>query len=387
MILVLSISHVLIDLTGGALPAVMPFLKKALVLNYTQVGAVIMVSNLTSSIIQPCFGYLSDKRQVRWLLPVSVFLTYGGFSFVGLSPSYIVLLMLVILSGIGIACYHPEGFKVMHGFTGSRMATGMSFFQVGGNLGLALGPLLATYAVQTAGLFGTLLFLALGLPMIAVLLFFLRELTPSQDGAVKKERQGGGASGKDRKRAWTSMGLLILGVTMRSWAHMGLLTFVPFYYISVLQGDALTGGRLVFIFLIGGALGTLIGGVTADKIGHKRYFSLSMVLSTPLLLLLLQVQGVWVAVVLFVTGVVLISSFSVTVVMGQQILSNRLGMASGLMLGFVIGMGGLGAGLLGLVADAWGMLMVLKLIAFMPVVGFIPIVFMSDPEQKAAEET
>lgn len=382
LIAVLSISHAFIDLTGGALPAVMPFLKKGLDLNYAQIGAVIMISNLTSSIIQPFFGYISDRREIRWLLPASVGLTYLGFSCVGLSPTYLALLFFVVLNGIGIAWYHPEGFKSMHSLTGTRMATGMSLFQVGGNLGLALGPLFATYSIQILGHSGTLLFAALGLPMLIALLLFKKELT-LPEGGPHREAEVAGASEEDRRGTWTSMGLLILAVSLRSWAHMGLVTFVPFYYMNVLQGDALTGGRLVFVFLIGGAVGTLIGGIAADRMGHKRYFLLSMVLSIPLLFLLLQASGPGFAVILFVTGLVLISSFSVTVVMGQQILHQWLGMASGLMLGFVIGMGGVGAGLLGLVADAWGVLTVLKVIAFMPAAGLIPLLFLPDPMRKA----
>ncbi len=378
LIVILSISHVFIDLTGGGLPAAMPFLKKALELNYTQVGSVIMISNLASSIIQPCFGYFSDRKPVRWLLPLSIILMSLGFSFVGIAPSYWVLLMLVVMNGFGLACYHPEAFKVMHFLTGERRATGRSFFQVGGNLGMALGPLFITYAIQIVGLPGTLFFLALGLPMLGLLLIYFRELTlplKKEEGAAADRPEAAPAV---RTGAWRSMGFLVLAVTMRSWAHMGLITFVPFYYITVLKGDALTAGKLVFVFLLGGAMGTLIGGVTSDRIGHKNFFALSMLVSIPLLFLLLHVTGTWVFVLLFIIGLVLISSFSVTVVMGQQILSNRLGMASGLMLGFVIGMGGIGAGLLGLVADAWGVPAVLKLIAFMPVVGLIPIMMIRD---------
>ena len=385
LILILSISHVFLDLTGGALPAVMPFLKDALSLNYTEVGAVIMISNLASSIIQPFFGYFSDKKQVRWLLPVSVILAYMGFSFVGIAPSYMVLLILVIVSGVGVACYHPEGFKVMHFLTGSRKATGMSLFQVGGNLGLALGPLFITYAIQIAGLRGTMFFLAIGLPVLAMLLIFFKELTLPLERKENPGRDQPVATPANSRGAWTSMGFLVLAVTMRSWAHMGLITFAPFYYISVLQGDALTAGKLVFAFLMGGAVGTVIGGMAADKLGHRNYFALSMLLSIPLLFLFLQVSGAWVFVVLFVIGLVLISSFSVTVVMGQQILSNRLGVASGLMLGFSIGMGGIGAGVLGLMADTWGVLTVFKLIVVMPAVGLIPIMMVRDPRKPATD--
>jgi FSR family fosmidomycin resistance protein-like MFS transporter len=373
IILILSLSHLFTDLTGTALPAMMPFLKNTLQLSYTAVGAVIMVSNMTSSIIQPLFGYLSDKMEMKWLLPVSIILTCVGFSFLGLASSFLVLLILVIINGLGIAVYHPEGTKIMHYFTGSRMATGMSFFQVGGNLGMALGPLFITYAIALADLSGTLFYLLLGIPMLSILLLFSKELTlPVKSEKSDLWEKGGGSTPVGENRGWGSMSLLVFAVSMRSWAHMGLITFVPFYYIHVLKGDAITAGRLVFVFLMGGVVGTLIGAAIADKIGHKYYFCLSMILSVPLLLLFLQVTGIWVFIILFLVGLLLISSFSVTIVMGQMILRNRLGMASGLTTGFVIGMGGIGAGLLGIVADSWGIMTVLKLIVYMPAVGFIP---------------
>jgi FSR family fosmidomycin resistance protein-like MFS transporter len=373
IILILSLSHLVTDLTGSALPAMMPFVKNTLQLSYTAVGAVIMVSNMTSSIIQPLFGYLSDKMEMKWLLPVSVILTYIGFSFLGLSSSFVVLLILVIINGLGVAIYHPEGTKIMHYFSGAKMATGMSFFQVGGNFGMALGPLFVTYAIALADLSGTLFYLFLGIPMLAILLLFSKKLNLRAKGKKSdagEERRDSPLAGENR--SWAAMSLLVFAVSLRSWAHMGLITFAPFYYIQVLKGNAITGGRLVFLFLMGGVVGTLIGAAIADRIGHKYYFCLSMILSVPLLWLFLQVGGIWVFIILFLVGLLLISSFSVTIVMGQRILKNRLGMASGLTVGFVIGMGGVGAGLFGVVADSWGVMTVLKLIVYMPAAGFIP---------------
>jgi len=381
IILILSLTHLFIDITGSAIPSMMPFVKDALQLSYTSVGSVIMVSNLTSSIIQPLFGYISDKVNVRWLLPLSVFLTYGGLSLIGVSSSFFILIIFVMMSGIGVAAYHPEGTKVMHHFTGSMKATGMAFFQVGGNFGLALGPLLVSYAMKLAELKGTLLFLIIGIPILCLLLIFFKDLTFPFKVSEKK-----GLETKTEvlsvNNGWKDMVLLITAVSMRSWAHMGLITFVPFYYINILGGDGITAGRLVFVFLMGGVAGTMIGGVVADRIGHKLLFGISMLVSIPLLFLLLKVEGIWVFITIFFIGFTLISSFSVTIVMGQMILRQRLGMASGLTMGFVIGMGGIGAGLLGMVADSWGILTVIKLIALMPGAGFIPILMISYPHHR-----
>ena len=380
LILILSISHLAIDITGSALPAIMPFLKEALALNYTMVGTVIMISNVTSSIIQPCLGYFSDRVQVKWVVPISVILTYGGFSLIGLAPSYSLLLVFVVLNGMGIASYHPESFKIVHYFTGERKAMGTAFFQVGGNVGMAFGPLLVTWAMQIAHLPGTLFFLIPGGLILAMVLFFHRELTlPLESGKKQGEKVKTPLSADRGQNPWGSMTLLVLAVSLRSWAHMGLITFAPFYYINSLHGDPINAGRLVFAFLIGGALGTLTGGIVADKIGHKRSFWLSMLISIPLIFLFMHVSGIWVFIVIFIIGFMLISSFSVTVVMGQAILKERLGMASGLMLGFVIGMGGIGAGVLGVAADTWGVLTVLRLIAIMPALGLIPLSLLSYP--------
>jgi FSR family fosmidomycin resistance protein-like MFS transporter len=387
LIAILSASHFLIDLTGTAIPAIMPLIKKVLALSYTQVGMVIMLSSLTSSIVQPCFGYLSDRGELKWLLPVSTALAFAGFSCIGVTSSYAMLAGLVMLQGFGVACDHPEGFKAMHYFSGTQKGTGFAIFQVGGNLGLAFGPLLVMYAVEYKDLPGTLLFLVMGLPMVALLLFHLGDLTSPMRRTTKKGLVEGGeradTSGREQG-VWASMSFLVAAVSLRSWAHMGLIAFVPFYYTSVLGGEALTAGKLIFAFLMGGVLGTLVGGVVADKIGYKNLFCLSLVLSFPLLLLFLQATGLWVFIILFLVGIVLISSFSVTVVMGQEILKNWLGTASGLMLGLVIGVGGVGAGLLGMVADRWGVLVVLKLIVAMPAVALIPALLVQDPLKEKA---
>lgn len=380
LIAVLSIAHLFIDIPGSALPVAMPLLQKKLVLNYTQVGAVIMVANLTSSIVQPCLGYFSDRMHIEWLLPASIAVTYGFFSFIGIVPSYGLLLFFVGLSGAGVAMFHPEGFKMAHYCTGTHAATGMSIFQVGGNVGLAFGPLAAAFAIQFAGLRGTLLFLPLGLVIFCMILRFIRDLTNQvRNGHQMQTKELSHPLSAKERGAWFSMALLVVAVALRSWAHMGLMTFIPFYYTNIMQGGAISAGHLVFVFLIGGAAGTLVGGVLSDRVGHKYFFALSLFCSIPLLFLFPHVSGVWVFVVLFFVGFVLISSFSVSVVMGQTILHDRLGVASGLMLGFVIGIGGIGAALLGVVADLWGIATVFRLIAIMPALALIPLLMLPNP--------
>ena len=367
VLFLLSLAHLVADLTQGAIPALLPFMKEALGLSYTAAGAVLLVSNLTSSIIQPIFGYFSDRRPKVWLIPLGVFLAALGLSLLGLSPNYPVLILLVIVCGMGVASFHPEGFKTAHFFIGQKKASGMSLFAVGGNLGFALGPVSMTFLVTSFSLSGTLAYIIPGVLMVFFILTYLPTLRYTHSSPQIKT----GEKPKGRDSSYGKLTLLILIVTMRSWVQMGLVSFIPFYYINYLKGDPLLAGKMVTTFLAAGTLGSLLGAQLADRWGHKRYLSLTMLLTIPMLFLFLQVSG-WLAfLALALAGFVLISSFSVTVVMAQDLLPGKLGMASGLMVGFAIGTGGLGVTLLGIVADHWGVPAALHSLAFMPIMGFL----------------
>jgi FSR family fosmidomycin resistance protein-like MFS transporter len=363
----LSLTHLVTDINQGAIPALLPFMKEALGLSYTAAGMVLLASNLTSSIIQPVFGYLSDLRPKIWLIPLGVLTAGIGIGLSGLSPNYTVLLLLVILGGLGVAAFHPEGFKTAHFFIGQKKASGMSIFAVGGNLGFALGPFTLTYLVTHYSLAATLAYCFPGMIIAIIFMFILNKLRyqspePKKVSALSKPQQAG---------SFGKLVILILIVTMRSWMQMGLVSYIPFYYINYLKGDPLLAGKMVTTFLISGTIGTLAGAPLADRWGHKNFITLTMFLMVPLLFLFLNVQGWGTFIVLALSGFVLISSFSVTVVMAQDLLPGKLGMASGLMVGFAIGTGGLGVTLLGLVADFWGVPAALHSMAIMPVIGVL----------------
>lgn len=366
ILFLLSLTHLITDINQGAIPALLPFLKEALGLSYTAAGMVLLASNLTSSVIQPIFGYFSDRRPKVWLIPLGVMVAGLGVGLSGLSPNYGVLLLLVVLGGLGVAAFHPEGFKTAHFFIGQKKASGMAVFAVGGNLGFALGPFTLTLLVTHLSLTGTLAYAFPGLIMCGFLFFFLpilRYSTLSDHKETPQTQQKSAAS-------FGKLAILILIVTMRSWMQMGLVTFIPFYYINHLKGDPLLAGKMVTTFLISGTVGTLVGSRVADRWGHKNFLSLTMFLMIPLLFLFLKVQGWGAFVILALSGFVLIASFSVTVVMAQDLLPGKLGMASGLMVGFAIGTGGLGVTLLGLVADSWGVPAALQTLTVMPLIGF-----------------
>ena len=366
---VLSAAHLVTDINQGALPALLPFFKEALNLSYTMSGVILLSANLTSSIIQPVFGHLSDRRPIGWFLPLAPFIACLGLSLTGLISSYSLLLICVIVSGIGIAIFHPEGFKTAYFFTGDKKATGMSIFAVGGNFGIAVGPMVVLTLVTSFGLKGTLAMILPGI-LIAIILFLKLSMftTPVEFAHREAKKEVKAPLSKNQK---ISFFLLVSIATIRAWIQFGLVTYIPFYYINYLKGNPLYAGKLVSTFLMAGVLGTLIGAPLADRWGHKKFLSISLLLSFPLLLLFYYYSsGIMAFVLLGISGMVLISTFALTTVMGQALLPQHLGIASGMMVGFTISAGGIGVTLLGTIADTWGVPMAIKAIFALPLIAF-----------------
>lgn len=245
ILLVLSLGHLVTDIYQSALPAILPFLKENLSISYTMAGVILMAANFTSSLIQPLFGYLSDRQEKAFLLPVGCLCAGVGFSLLSFPSSYALILMLVIVSGFGIASYHPEGYKTAHFFTGEKRVTGMAIFAVGGNLGFALGPIIAIYIIKYMGFSSLPVIIVPSLVFVAIIIFYWRDISITEikgdkaaDGKVAHER---------RKGTYISLSIVIAIVIMRSWTQMGLMSYIPFYYINHLKGDPLYAGKLVFV--------------------------------------------------------------------------------------------------------------------------------------------
>ncbi len=344
----LSSGHLATDLAQGSLPALLPFLTIRFDLSYTMVGALVLAATISSSIIQPAFGFWSDARGALWLLPAGVALAGIGIAFASIAPSYALVLVGVLASGLGVAAYHPEGSKFASYVSGDRRASGMSLFSVGGNIGFALGPLVASFFVITLGLgLDGGVFVALpGLIVAALLLVALPHLAGfAPDDVVQARRSA--AAGDNWRGTW----LLLAIVGLRSLAHMGLFTFIPLYEIS--RGRSAAYGTWVLaLFLFAGALGTLLGGPLADRFGRRRVLLGSFIVSPPLILVYVLAGGPAGVVALFFAGMAVIGTFSVSLVMSQEYLPSRVGMASGLSIGLAIGLGGIAAVALGAVADA-----------------------------------
>ena len=372
----LALGHMVIDINQGSLPAILPVLKDALNLSYAATGVIVLTANVTSSLIQPLFGYFADKTARRWLLPLSVLLSSLGLAFLGFAPSYAAVLALVMITGFGVAAYHPEGYRTATAVAGDRKTTGVSIFSTGGNIGIALGPPLLTALLIGFGPAGSLGMLVPGLLVAGLLTAVLPRLSAPAPAVARARANAAGA-----RTMVGAMSILILVVAIRSWTQLGFTTFMPFYWKDVLHGDPRLVGTLLAVFLGSGAIGTLAAGPVADRVGVRRSVVGVFLLAAPLAFAFLFVSGGVLAFVLLgLLGFVLVSTFTMSVVLGQAYLPRNPGMASGLIVGFAIGAGGIGASALGWVADHWGLTTALGISAAMPLAGIVAALFLPDPE-------
>ncbi len=372
----LALGHFVVDLTQGALPAVLPFLKSAHALSYAEAATIVLAANLTASILQPLFGYLADQTMRRWILPASIVVAGAGMALTGLAPGYPSLVLLVIVMGLGVAAWHPEGYRTTTGVAGDRKATALSYFSLGGNVGIALGPLVATFLVTTWSLGGTL---ALVVPPLLVGGVLLASLPSFTTAATAARVTRVAARGENMPAA---MALLILVVMIRAAASLGFATFLPFYYVDYLQADPRIVGTLLFVFLGAGALGTVLVAPLADRWGPRALMKWGLLAAVPFGLLFLAARGPLAVVLLALFGAVLTASFSLSVVLAQAYLPRHAGLASGLIVGFAFGTGSLGVAALGWVADRHGLPAALATSAAAPLAAFVAARFLPAPRDR-----
>lgn len=389
LLFLLSFGHMITDVSNGAVPAMMLYMRDEFALTYTQAGTIILVASLSSSVIQPLFGLYSDKASIPWLMPLGIGMATLGLSLAGVMPSYYLVLAAIFFCGLGVAAFHPEGSKTVNFAAGSRKSSAMSLFSVGGNLGFGLGPVLGALFISAWGLAGSLAFLGPGL-ITAIAFFFLQSRVMAATREAREVwRQGKECSllnGTGKPVFSRGLFFLIMVVLFRSLIQFGLITYMPFYYTDYLGGDIKIAAMLVAVFLISGAVGTLFGGPLADKFGAKKLICCSMALMFPLLVIFLNSGGITVLLVTALAGMVLISTFGPTVVMAQQYLPHHIGLASGLSIGLAIGIGGMGVPLLGIFADRYGVDLVLTAITCLPLIGLSLALFLPKPPESGQIE-
>jgi len=383
LLFVLSLGHLCTDFVQGSLPALLPFLKERFQLSYAVAGMLLMAAHLTSSVIQPLFGYVTDRRPFPFLLPLGLAVSGIGVALIPFAPSFGWLVCFIMFTGLGTAAFHPEGFKATACIVSEKRATGMSLFSLGGNLGFGLGGPAAIYLVSRYGLPGAA---ALLLPAAAAALLFLPAL-PAIRGRVESIRlaKRPDAANGGNHRPFFTVSLIVLIVVLRSWTQLGLATYIPFIYQSKLATDPAYVATLLFFFLGAGTAGTVIGGPLADRFGHRKFLLGSVALQIPLIHLFLRSSGWPVFAMAAVLGATIISSFSVTIVMAQELFPKQLATVSGTIAGFAIGTGGIGVTLLGAVADRYGVPAAMHLINGFPVAGVLLALFLPLPWKSRAQ--
>lgn len=357
----LSGGHCATDLASGTLPALLPFFKDRFDLSYTLAALLILASTASSSLIQPVFGHLSDSRRMVWLLPAGIAVAGLGIGVGAVMPSYWLLLLFVVVSGLGIAAYHPESSKCASFAAGARRASGMSLFSVGGNIGFGLGPVLAVPLVEWLGMQGGLL---IAVPTTLVAGVLLRQLPRFHELAKGSGARAARAGENDRR----AMATLLTVITLRSVSVYALITFVPLYEESIGHSRAY-GSHLLAAMLLTGGVGTLVAGPVADRIGKRPVLVASTALVAACTAVFVEVGGAIGAVALAAVGLCTIATYGVTTLMGQEYMPRNVGMASGLSIGLSIGLGGVAAVVLGAVADSVDLKTALWIGVAAPVLG------------------
>jgi len=346
----LSSGHMFTDIAQGSVPALLPFLVASDHISLAAASALVLAATISSSVIQPLFGHLSDRISLPWLMPLGPALGGLGIALAGFAPNYGLTFAAIVLSGLGVAAFHPEGSRFANYVSGARRARGMSLFSVGGNVGFALGPVLVTPLLLAFGLHGTA-FVVIPTGLMSVVL--LHELPRLK--RFRSDLVGGKVQRTEHTAAWGPFVRLAGVIALRSFVYFGMVTFIPLYYVNVLHASKALGNAALTAMLLGGATGTLLGGPLADRFGRRTVLVGSMCVTPPLVVGFLLSGPALAVVFAALTGMVTIATFAVTIVMGQEYLPGRIGVASGVTIGLSIGLGGVGAPLLGLIGDAHGL--------------------------------
>lgn len=347
-IALLLLAHVVVDASLNILPVVLPLLVDRFQLTYAQVGLAAALSNISSSVLQPIFGWAADRWPSTWMVPAGVAWTGGLMCLLGVAPNYAALLLVIFVTGLGTAAFHPIASMGAARASGSQRGLGMSLFSVGGNLGFAIGPVVAAWLMVQFGLPGTVVIVFPCLLMAMVLHRWRREFARPETSPVGQPGQA------PEPIPWRRLIRLCALITLRSWGYSGLITFLPLLFHERGVPLALTG-RALFVFLFCGALGGLLGGHLSDRVGRQRVITASLLAFPFFMACALAFPAPLGWVFLALAGTTLLASFAVTVVYAQDLLPHHLGLASGLTLGLAFGAGGVGVGLSGVLADVLGL--------------------------------
>jgi FSR family fosmidomycin resistance protein-like MFS transporter len=367
-----SFCHVLNDMVQSLLPSIYPILKTSFHLNFTQIGFITLTFQITASLLQPVIGHYTDRKPMPYSLPIGMVFTLIGLLLLAVAPTFSLLLLAAALIGMGSAVFHPESSRVARMASGGKHGFAQSFFQVGGNTGSAIGPLLAVFIVLPYGQIGSAWFSIAALLGIFVLLrvsrWYKARLSHLESRPEKHIEE---APLLPRKQVIAAIAVLIALVFSKYFYLASLTSYYTFYLISKFHVSVQSSQLHLFVFLAAVAAGTFMGGPIGDRVGRKAVIWCSILGVLPFTLILPYANLFWTGALSIVIGFVIASAFSAILVYAQELVPGRIGMISGLFFGFAFGMGGIGAAVLGKLADMTSIVFVYKVCAYLPAIGLL----------------
>lgn len=374
--------HLLNDTIQAVITALFPVFEEVLKLSYVQLGWLTFTLYMTSSVLQPVIGIFSDRKPTHLLLIVGVTLSAIGIVGVAFAPYYWVIILSVIFMGLGSAIFHPEGSKVVYLAAGGRRGLAQSIYQVGGNFGSSLAPLLTLFIFVPLGQIGALWALLLvGIAymlLVHIVPWYKGQLAVHKELPIKKKSITSQKPTMSKKVVMFGITLLLFLIFIRSWYSAGLTSYYQFFLRDYFGLTIKQAQIPMYLFLIFGVLGTFVGGILADRLGRKNILAASLIGVIPITIIMPYVELIWVYPLLSLLGFIMQSGFSVSVVYAQELMPGKVGMASGLVTGFAFGMGAIGAVALGGLADIFGLIDVILWISYIPIVGLLAVFLPKD---------
>jgi FSR family fosmidomycin resistance protein-like MFS transporter len=368
----ISFSHLLNDTIQSLIPAIYPVIKESYHLSFSQIGLITLTFQMATSLFQPFVGMYTDKKPQPYSLAIGMGFTLLGLVILSLSTGFYMMLASVALIGTGSSIFHPEASRMAHAASGGRRGLAQSIFQLGGNAGSSLGPLLAAWIIVPYGQFSVIWFSLIALLAILIL---SRVGNWYKSYMLKKAKQGAKVETVvntfSRKKVIFAVGILLVLIFSKYFYMASLTSYFTFYVIDKFQVSVQSSQVYLFVFLFSVAAGTLVGGPVGDRFGRKYVIWFSILGTAPFALMLPYANLFWTGVLIVPIGMILASAFSAILVYAQELIPGKVGLVAGLFFGFAFGMGGIGSALLGKLADSTSIEYVFHVCSFLPLIGLL----------------
>ncbi|MDV6377476.1 MFS transporter [Sporosarcina sp. GW1-11] len=387
IMIAIAVCHLFNDTLQSVIPAMLPILKEEYQFSYTQLGFIAFSLNIVASLLQPVVGYFSDRKPKPFALPIGMTFSLVGMLGLALAPNYSLIIISVLFLGLGSAIFHPEGSRVAFLSAGNKRGLSQSIYQVGGNSGQALAPLISAFVLVPMGQIGAAFFVlvaAAGIALLSKISFWYKKQLEEERLGKRKKVLLTTMENLTKNQVIIALILLMAIIFARSFYVTNITSFYVFHLIEN-YGLTITKGQLyIFLFLALGAVGTFLGGPMADRIGRKNVILLSLIVPLPLCLLLPYAPLWAVIILLLVIGFFLMLSFSVTVIYAQELVPSKIGTMAGLTVGLAFGMGAIGAVVIGQLIDSVGIYQTMIITSFLPFIGLVGLGLPRDQKVKAA---